>query len=109
MILDFNNMPVGEMKNFKGGEKSVFAAAYADSLCRIMKVSVPAGASIGLHTHEGNCEVVFCLSGNAKAVYDGVEERIVPGTAHYCPKDHNHTVINDGTEDFVAFAVIPQQ
>lgn len=109
MIIDFNNMSPVEMKNFKGGPNSVFAAAFADDLCRVMKGCVPPGAGIGLHTHEDSCEIVFCLSGSAKAIYNGVEERIVPGVAHYCPKGQNHTVINDGDEDMIFVAVIPKQ
>ena len=109
MILDFNTMPAATLKNFKGGEKEVNAAMYADSLCRIMKGTVPPGASIGLHTHTDSCEIVYCLSGGGKAIYDNVEERLTPGCAHYCPKGHSHTVINDTDETLVFFAVVPQQ
>ena len=109
MILDFNAIPVTVLSRFKGGEKEVSASIFDDGLCRIMKGTLIPGASIGLHTHEGSCEVLFCLTGGAKAVYDGTEERILPGTAHYCPRDHSHTVVNDTGENMTFFTVIPQQ
>ncbi|MFR7893260.1 MAG: hypothetical protein ACLU38_03455 [Dysosmobacter sp.] len=41
-------------------------------------------------------------------LYDGVWEPVAPGTCHYCPKGHSHSLVNDGTEDLVTFAVVPE-
>ena len=109
MILDFDSMPTATLKNFKGGENELYAAMFADPLTRIMKGTVPPGSSIGLHTHTDSCEVIYCLSGSAKAVYDGTEERLSAGQAHYCPKGHSHTIINDTAEPMLFLAVVPQQ
>ena len=67
------------------------------------------GASIGLHTHETNSEIMYFLKGTATMICDGVPEKIEPGVCHYCEKGHSHTLINDGGEDLEFFAVVPEQ
>lgn len=108
MILSFAQMEETPMPQFKGGEKTTYAKMHVDAQNRIMRSRLEPGASIGPHTHEGNSEVVYILSGSGKALYDGGEERLNPGDCHYCPEGHSHSIINDGTEDLVFFAVVPQ-
>ena len=109
MIIDFTNMEETVMPEFKGGEKEMRAKMYVDESNRIMRCRLIPGASVGLHTHEGNSEIVFILEGNGKAVYDGAEERISAGMCHYCPKGHSHTIVNDTDTDLIFYAVVPQQ
>lgn len=109
MILNFDSIPETVLTGFKGGEGNTAAHMFADSLCRIMRGRLESGASIGLHTHEDSCEIVYCFSGSGKAICDGVEERISAGVCHYCPKGHSHTVINDGAEEMQFLAIVPQQ
>jgi len=40
-------------------------------------------------------------------LYDGEYEPVGPGTCHYCPNGHSHSLINDSGEDLIFFAVIP--
>ncbi|MBR4955127.1 MAG: cupin domain-containing protein, partial [Clostridia bacterium] len=54
-------------------------------------------------------EMIFILSGEGQAITDGAAEKCTPGTCHYCPKGSTHTLINNGSEDLVFFAVVPQQ
>ena len=75
---------------------------------KIMRSVLAPGASIGLHTHETSSEVMYFLSGTGKVLYDGVWEPVAPGTCHYCPKGHSHSLVNDGMEDLVTFAVVPE-
>lgn len=96
------------MPQFKGGEKTTYSRFVDDCVNRIMVNRLEPGASIGLHTHTGNSEVMYILSGTGKAICDGQEERLAPGDCHYCPQGHSHTLINDGTEDLIFFAVVPQ-
>ena len=109
MIIDFSSIPETVLTHFKGGEGSTAAHMFADSGCRIMRGRLERGASIGLHTHEDSCEIVYCFSGSAKVIYDGQELRLSAGEAHYCPKGHSHTVINDGTDEMQFLAIVPQQ
>ena len=109
MHLDFQTMDENWLANFKGGEKGLLAKMYADEKNRIICGRLIAGASVGVHTHETGSEIVFALAGEATAATDGVEERLMAGQCHYCPKGHSHTLKNDGPGDFVFFAVVTEQ
>ena len=67
------------------------------------------GASIGMHTHEDSCEVIYVLSGTASFVFNGEPETVEAGQAHYCPKGGTHTMKNNGDCDLVFLAVVPKQ
>jgi quercetin dioxygenase-like cupin family protein len=66
------------------------------------------GASIGVHTHEGNSETIFIIKGKGKVYYDGTYETVTAGQCHYCPMGHEHSLINDSDSDLVFYAVVPQ-
>ena len=109
MIVDFDNIKETVIRNFYGGEKQLCAKMYVDDKNKIYLCRLVSGASIGEHTHETGSEVIFILSGSGKAITDGIEERLSAGMCHYCEKGHTHQLINDGTEDLVFQAVVPQQ
>ncbi|MGN1158655.1 MAG: cupin domain-containing protein [Lachnospiraceae bacterium] len=109
MMIDFKNMEETILPGFKGGEKEYRAKMFADEQNRIMHGRLIPGASIGLHTHEDGSEIIYILEGEGKAIYDGAEERVYPGSCHYCPKGHSHTLINDTDADLIFFAVVAQQ
>ena len=82
---------------------------YNDELGKIMRGRLIPGASIGLHTHETNSEIIYVLEGQGKVLYDGEYETLSAGSCHYCPKGHAHSLINDSAADLVFFAVVPEQ
>ena len=89
MRLDFVNMEAERIPHMRGGEKEVALKSYSDGKNKIMLGRLIPGATIGLHTHETN-----------------------PGVCTYCPKGHQHSLMNDnpeGSEDLVFFAVVPEQ
>lgn len=108
MLIEFDSLESQTIQNFKGGEGSVTAQAHVDANNRIMKAVVHPHSSIGWHQHVGSSEIVYVLSGTGKVVVEGGEEPLVPGTCHYCAEGQYHSVVNDGTEDLVVFAVVPQ-
>lgn len=107
MIFEFSKMEDTVIPNFYGGEKHISAKMHVDDNLKLMKGTLIPGASIGVHTHENNSEVVFALSGEAEVTMDGKTEILKPGTVHYCPMGHSHGMANKGTEDFVMYAVVP--
>lgn len=109
MLIDYRTAVVRSLPRFKGGEKELTASMFADGAVRILKGRLAPGASIGLHRHETSSETIYVLSGAGRAVIDGVEERLRSDMAHYCPKGSEHTLVNDGDEDLVFFAVVPEQ
>ena len=109
MKLDFLTIEESVLPNFRGGEKEFNAKMFFDGINRIMKGRLVSGASIGTHQHDTSCEVIYILSGTASVICDGEEETLTAGQCHYCPKGSTHTMKNNGTEDLLFFAVVPQQ
>lgn len=109
MIIDIKNMETQILPNFKGGEKEMEAKMTFDGKNRILHGTLHQGASIGLHTHETNSEVMYILSGKGRVIYDDTEEFVSAGQCHYCPKGHKHSLINESEEPLVFFAVVPEQ
>ncbi|MDD3338510.1 MAG: cupin domain-containing protein [Lachnospiraceae bacterium] len=109
MILNYNEMQEEKFPNFKGGEKEYASKMFFDGTNRIMLGRLIPGASIGVHTHETNSEVMYFLEGTGKVLMDGEYEKVEAGVAHYCPKGHTHSLINDSDADLVFFAVVPEQ
>ena len=63
MLIDFSDIEEKPLEHFKGGEGTFFARMFTDPKVKIMRGRLEHGASIGLHTHEGNSEIVFILEG----------------------------------------------
>ena len=109
MIVDFERIREEKIRNFRGGEREIFMHLFTDGTNKIMYGRLKPGASVGMHTHETSSEIVHILQGTGTALYDGKPEAVKPGLCHYCPKGHTHSLVNDGTEDLVFFAVVPEQ
>ena len=108
MKIDFDSIPVAEIKAFYGGEGALIANMYVDEKNRILRGKLVSGASIGLHSHVPSSEVIFITRGEGKAICDGVEEYLTAGDCHYCPNGSEHTLINVGSDDLCFYAVVPQ-
>ena len=61
--------------------------------------TVPPGCYVREHAHDRNDEVIHVLAGSGRAVIDGAEHRIVPGTTIFLGKNRLHMFINDGDVD----------
>lgn len=109
MKIEFNKMEEVSMPNFKGGEMSVEAKMFFDGKNRIMKLRLVPGASIGVHKHETNSEMMYVLEGTGTVICDGEEMQITVGDCHYCEKGHTHTLMNKSDADLIIFAVVPEQ
>lgn len=109
MILDFNNIEEQIFPNFKGGDKSYAARMFFDGQMRIMKGILIPGASIGLHTHKTNSEVIFITNGKATLCYDGETSTLAEGMCHYCAKGHSHSLKNDTDTNIEFSAVVAEQ
>ncbi len=108
MIIDFDKIKEEVIMNFKGGEGELDTRNFVDENNKIMLSSLKPGASSGYHVHEANCEIVYIISGGGYFKYDDTTERIKAGQVHYCLKGHGHSMINDGKEDLVYFAIVPE-
>lgn len=109
MIINFDKLKETVIPNFHGGEKETKVHTYADKQNKIMCGKLESGASIGLHKHETNSEILYITQGTGKVLFDGNYEPISVGLCHYCPKGHEHGLINDGDKDLAFFAVVAEQ
>lgn len=108
MLIHFDTMEESAHQSFKGGEGTFCNKVFQDENNKIMNGRLAPGSSIGLHTHQGNSEIIFILSGKGKVLYDGEYELLSAGSCHYCPMGHSHSLINDSDEDLVFCAVVPE-
>lgn len=69
MNLNYNEIKFEEFPNFKGGEKILFAKMFHDEKNRIIYGKLEPGASIGVHTHETNSEIIYIYRRNRKNSY----------------------------------------
>ena len=115
MIIDFKSMDLSVFPNFKGGEKQFAANMFFDGTNRIFKGRLVPGATIGMHTHDDSCEVIFILEGRGTILEreSGAELTSRPvreGDCLYCPKGYAHSLQNTSAEgDLVFYAVVPKQ
>ena len=109
MVIDFKEIGETAIPEFKGGKGRILSAMHVDDMNRIMFGRLEPGCTVGLHTHDTSSEIIYIVSGQADCIYDDTTETVGPGGCHYCPKGHSHSLINNGTEDLVFFAVVPQQ
>lgn len=109
MIINYNNIEEKSLEHFNGGEKSLNAKMFVDERNKILHGRLEPGATVGLHTHETSSEIIYILKGKGKVLYDGEYKKVEEGVCHYCPKGHEHSLINDSDEDLVFFAVVPEQ
>ena len=115
MIIKFDSSNHTVLPNFKGGEKEFSAHMFFDGTNRIFKGTLIPGASIGVHQHEGNCEMIFILSGKGTLLEQAPGEEaayteVVVGDCLYCPEGHTHSLMNTSAEeDLVFYAVVPKQ
>ena len=107
MKIEFDKIGTSVLENFKGGEKELSADMFFDGTNRIFKGRLIPGASIGLHTHDDSCEVIFILSGtgtlteispaengqdNSGSTQDTDIQTVTAGDCLYCPKGHTHSL-----------------
>ena len=110
MIISFDQIPGKELPNFKGGEKSFDVKMVdAEDGNRFMLGLLKPGATIGMHTHTGNCEVVYILEGCGSIVEkDGIHP-VQAGMCLYCPSGESHSLQNTSQEDLRFFATVVRQ
>lgn len=109
MVIDFSELEETTTEGFKGGEGIMYSRCRFDGHNRIMLNRLEPNASGGLHQHSGNCEMIYVLSGALDFEDDGKAERCEAGQLHYCPNGHRHSFKNNGTEQAVFLAIVPEQ
>lgn len=81
MLIEFDKIETAVIPHMRGGEKTVSAQMFTDSMGKIMRGRLIPGASIGLHTHETSSEVIYVLSGSGKVLCGGGYEPLTAGAS----------------------------
>ena len=109
MKLQMERMEEQKLPGFKGGKKEFYLRSFSDSRNKIMKGRLEPGASIGMHTHESNSEIIYILEGmGTMYLADGGREMLEAGDCHYCRMGTGHSLCNEGDRDLIFFAVVPE-
>ncbi|GLK84688.1 cupin domain-containing protein [Ancylobacter defluvii] len=70
--------------------------------------TVPPGGYVREHAHDRNEEVIFVVSGKGRAVIDGVDHPMQPGSAFFIGRNRRHMFINEGTGDIIwTWLIVP--
>lgn len=108
MIINFAKIEEITYTALKGGEGTVRSRTFADDNNRIILGRLAPGSSIGLHRHEDSSEMIAIVKGRGKVLFAGEYEPVKEGDVHYCPQGFEHSLINDGADELVYFAMVPR-
>lgn len=108
MVIDFDDIKECRTMNFKGGKGLLDSRSFSDDNVKIMYSTLRPGSSTGLHTHNGNSEIIYIISGEATFHFDDTTEVVRVGQCHYCPEGHSHYMENLTDHDLVYLAIVPQ-
>ena len=112
MIKKHDQLEIAVHHEFRGGKGNVtfehfMTREMANGAGRLFAKSIlPPGASIGLHKHEGDCEVYYILEGKALVNDNGLDVELEPGDINFCPDGGSHAIENVGDRDLVYIAMI---
>lgn len=108
-IIDLNTLESKTIENFKGGQGTIEMRSYQQGETKVMYCVLPAGSSVGYHTHDHNMEMIYVLSGTADIFYDSVDHLVISagqGRVHYCSHGHGHSITNAGQDDLCLYNVV---
>ena len=90
-----------EMRKLLNGADEMYGKG---RMFNLMKVEP--GNSIGNHTHSGDNEIFYFLSGTGEYNDNGTAVTVCPGDVTVCSDGEAHGLINNGTEPLVFIALI---
>ncbi len=112
MIKKAADMKVDVHSEFLGGKGTVVNTHFlhkeeAAGVGRLfVKSKLSPGSSIGYHTHKGDFEVYYILSGKALVSDNGTETILEAGDSIYTPNGSSHSIANASEVDLEYIALI---
>lgn len=73
--------------------------------CQVTLMSIPPGGEVGEETHHDVDQILTFVAGTGKAILDGVESPIEPGSLYAIPMGTKHNFVNTGAEDLKIVSV----
>ena len=109
MRIDFNATNEIRIPGMNNGAGEMSAKMFADEDGKIIPCKIHVGGSIGNHKHETSDDINYVLSGEGKAICDGIEETLSSSVCHICKKGSEHSIINTGNDDLVLLTVVVEK
>ncbi len=112
MITRRDDMRVDVHNEFLGGKGTLTNIHFlnkedAHNMGRLfVKGSLKPGSSIGYHTHKGDFETYYILSGKALVNFNGEEFILEAGDSTLCRNGESHSLENIGDADLEYIAII---
>lgn len=109
MIVNIKDVEVTVVEGLRGGEGKVYLKKVNPTLSNMKMyatITIPKGSSIGIHTHEIDEEVIYCLKNKGVIIVDGKESEFNEGMISICKRGRNHSIKNIYDEDLVLLAVV---
>ncbi len=112
MISKISEMTTEQREKMRGGNGTVTITHLFDKESMLKKsrmcakLTLPKGASIGVHDHVVEAEMYIIISGSAVVTENGKEYVLDAGEAMFTGNGDNHSIENKGDEDLVLYAVI---
>ena len=82
MIVNIKDVEVTVVEGLRGGEGKVYLKKVNPTLSNMKMyatITIPKGSSIGIHTHEVDEEVIYCLKNKGVIIVDGKESEFNEG------------------------------
>jgi mannose-6-phosphate isomerase-like protein (cupin superfamily) len=98
-------------ESVRGGNGTVSAHKLLDlypgsAIKSVGVVRLEPGASIGDHSHKGDEDFYYCLSGCGVVIDNGVEHPFTPGTLQITRSGESQALRNTGETELVFFAAL---
>jgi mannose-6-phosphate isomerase-like protein (cupin superfamily) len=99
-----DTIPGEYVTKYHGGKGSLFRRTLLNNVPNsvfkyVRDIVVPTGATIAEHTHTGDEEIYFVISGNGIMVVDGEECVLGPGSATLTLSGSTHGIRNEAPEE----------
>ena len=112
MIFRAEEKKVDLKENLRGGSGTIQLAGWMEAgqfpahYRMFSVITLEPGCSIGSHSHEGESEIFYILSGEGTLNDNGKERKVCPGDVCVCYDGETHGIANFGTERFEMLAAI---
>ena len=111
MVINRSGMKTEKKERMRDGEGTVSIVHLVDcegekNIRMLAELTLPPGASIGSHRHEGETEYFLVLSGGGRLNDDGTEKAVKAGDTIITGNGASHSIKNTGADPLVMHAVI---
>lgn len=72
---------------------------------QVTLMNIPPGGEVGLETHHDVDQVLIFVAGSGKAILNGEESEIKPGSMFAVPLGTEHNFVNTGSDDMKIISV----